>query len=90
MDLSNAFEDGRRFLETIEARRRNGKVSQKEEASAMAAVKERFREEYRKVRSESDGRQHNHVTYEIFLPDAAGQTEEDLRSLIEGYFCFWH
>lgn len=50
VDLSTAFEDGRAFLECLETRRKNGRLSKEEEAKAMDALKERFREEYRKVR----------------------------------------
>lgn len=49
VDLTNAFEDGRACLETLEIKRRNGRISEVEEASIMAKLKERFREEYRKV-----------------------------------------
>lgn len=49
VDLSNAFEDGRSYLEGLEADRVEGRVSKQEEALAMEMVKERFREEYRKV-----------------------------------------
>lgn len=49
MDLSNAFEDGKTCLERLEKRRKTGKVSEREEASVMEALKERIREEYRKV-----------------------------------------
>lgn len=51
MDLSNAFEDGKTCLERLETRRKAGKVSEREEASVMEALKERIREEYRKVKS---------------------------------------
>lgn len=49
VDLSNAFEDGKTCLEGLEERKRAGKVSREEEASTMKVLKERFREEYRKV-----------------------------------------
>lgn len=49
MDLSNAFEDGKACLEGLEERRKAGKVSEAEETSTMKGLKERFREEYRKV-----------------------------------------
>lgn len=49
MDLSNAFEDGKILLEVLEARKKDGKVSKEEESSTMQSLKERFREEYRKV-----------------------------------------
>lgn len=49
MDLSNAFEDGKTCLERMEERRKAGRVSEEEEASTMEALKERLREEYRKV-----------------------------------------
>lgn len=49
VDLSNAFEDGKACLEVLEERRKAGKVSEGEEASTMRGLKERFREEYRKV-----------------------------------------
>lgn len=49
MDLSNAFEDGKACLEKLEERRTAGKVSEREETSTMNGLKERFREEYRKV-----------------------------------------
>lgn len=51
VDLSNAFEDGKICLENMEERRTAGKVPEREEASTMEALKERFREEYRKARS---------------------------------------
>lgn len=47
--MSNAFEDGRAFLESLKAGIREGMVSLQDEASAMDELKERFREEYRKV-----------------------------------------
>lgn len=50
MDLSNAFEDGKICLEKMEERRTAGKVPEREEVSTMEALKERFREEYRKVK----------------------------------------
>eukprot|EP00903_Cladosiphon_okamuranus_P007797 g7546.t1 len=49
VDLSNAFEDGKACLESLEERRKRGKVSEGEETSTMKGLKERFREEYRKV-----------------------------------------
>lgn len=49
VDLSNAFEDGKACLERLEERRKAGKVPEAEEASTMQGLKERFREEYRKV-----------------------------------------
>ncbi|CAM9540792.1 unnamed protein product [Scytosiphon promiscuus] len=49
VDLSNAFGDGKASLERLEGRRKAGKVSEEEEVSVMEAVKERLREEYRKV-----------------------------------------
>lgn len=49
MDLSNAFEDGKTYLERLEERRKAGRVPEAEEASTMEALKERLREEYRKV-----------------------------------------
>ncbi|CAM9145767.1 unnamed protein product [Ectocarpus sp. 8 AP-2014] len=56
VDLSNAFEDGKICLEKIGERRKAGKVSEREEVSTMEALKERFREEYRKARTSRSAR----------------------------------
>lgn len=47
--MSNAFEDGRAFLENLKTGIKEGRVSIQDEASAMEELKDRFREEYRKV-----------------------------------------
>lgn len=52
MDLSNAFEDGRAFLESLQTGIEQGLVSIEDESLAMDELKERFRDEYRKVRVE--------------------------------------
>ncbi|CAM9243711.1 unnamed protein product [Ectocarpus sp. 4 AP-2014] len=57
VDLSNAFEDGKICLEKIGERRKAGKVSEREEVSTMEALKERFREEYRKAWNQPSTRQ---------------------------------
>ncbi|CAM9252372.1 unnamed protein product [Ectocarpus sp. 12 AP-2014] len=57
VDLSNAFEDGKICLEKIGERRKAGKVSEREEVSMMEALKERFREEYRKAWNQPSTRQ---------------------------------
>ncbi|CAM9456334.1 unnamed protein product, partial [Discosporangium mesarthrocarpum] len=49
VDLTSSFEDGALFLSELEKKKSIGKVSPEEEAEAILAVKERFREEYRRV-----------------------------------------
>ncbi|CAM9438025.1 unnamed protein product, partial [Sphacelaria rigidula] len=49
VDLSNAFEDGRAFLESLQTGIEQGLVSIEDESLAMDELKERFRDEYRKL-----------------------------------------
>ncbi|CAM9574609.1 unnamed protein product, partial [Choristocarpus tenellus] len=57
VDLTSAFETCGTFLSEVEDKRRQGKVSPAAEAQAMIAVKERFREEYRKIWNQPSTRQ---------------------------------
>ena len=70
MDLSNAFEDGKTCLDRLEARKKDGKVSEGEETSTMEALKERLREEYRKV-SEHVWPLHRRISHRENPPPAA-------------------